>query len=141
MRGRMAELVEQPRFHAVLLISFAAVGLFLAAVGLYGTVAFLVTQRTREIGIRMAVGATPSDIAAVVLKQSAAWTFAGAMAGVLLTLGATRLLSSFLFGVSARDPLTLVTAVAVLLTVALAASANPARRAARVDPATALRNG
>ncbi len=140
MHGRLGELAAGPRFNALLLLAFAAVGLFLAAVGLYGTIAYLVTQRTQEIGIRMSLGARPSEIARLMLTQSAKWTVAGAVIGVVASLATTRLLSSLLFRVSARDPLTLITTVTCLFFVALLATANPARKAASVDPMTALRN-
>ncbi|HMF77220.1 MAG TPA: ABC transporter permease, partial [Bryobacteraceae bacterium] len=110
MHARLGELAAGPRFHTLLLIAFAAVGLFLAAVGLYGTVAYLVTQRTQEIGIRMSLGATPAEVGRLVLAHSARWTLGGAVIGVAASLGATRLLSSLLFRVSPQDPLTLITA-------------------------------
>ncbi|MFZ0594718.1 MAG: ABC transporter permease [Bryobacteraceae bacterium] len=140
MRGRLEELAAGPRFNALLLLAFAALGLFLAAVGLYGTIAYLVTQRTQEIGIRMSLGATPAEIAGLMITYSAKWTLAGAVIGVLASLAITRLLSSLLFHVSARDPLTLMAAIACLFLTALLAAANPARKAASVDPLTALRN-
>jgi ABC-type antimicrobial peptide transport system permease subunit len=114
--------------------------LFLAAVGLYGTIAYLVAQRTQEIGIRMSVGATPSRIAGLMLAHSVKWTLAGAVVGILGSLAATRLLSSLLFRVSAHDPVTLIAAIACLFFVALVATAHPALKAAAVDPMTALRN-
>lgn len=139
MQGRLGEMTEQPRFDALLLLSFAGIGLFLAAVGLYGTVAFLVVQRTQEIGIRMSLGATRSKIVVSMLAQSALWILGGVVVGTLASLAVTRLLSSLLFGVSARDPLTLVSAVVLLTLVAFIATANPARKAAAVDPMKALR--
>lgn len=114
-------------------------GLFLAAAGLYGTIAYLVAQRTQEIGIRMSLGATPSEIARLMLVHSAKWTLAGAAIGLAAALVTTRLLSSLLFRVSARDPLTLIVTIACLLFVALLATANPVRKAAGVDPMSALR--
>ncbi len=140
MRERLSDMAEQPRFNALLLLLFAGVGLFLAAVGLYGTLSFLVTQRRQEIGIRMSVGATPPQIAGLVLSQSGKWACVGAALGVLGALAATRVLSSLLFEVSPRDPLTLSGAIGVLLLIALIATLNPARKAAAVDPMTALRN-
>jgi predicted permease len=140
MHGRLDEFAAGPRFNALLLLAFAAVGLFLAAVGLYGTIAYLVAQRTQEIGIRMSVGATPSRIAGLMLAHSVKWTLAGAVVGILGSLAATRLLSSLLFRVSAHDPVTLIAAIACLFFVALVATAHPALKAAAVDPMTALRN-
>ncbi len=141
MRSRLRDMAEQPRFNALLLVLFAGVGLFLAAVGLYGTLAFLVVERRQEIGIRVSVGATSSQIAGLMLSQSGKWALVGAGLGILGALAATRVLSSLLFQVSARDPLTIAGAVVVLLLVALIATLNPARKAASVDPMTVLRNG
>jgi putative ABC transport system permease protein len=140
MRGRLSELAAGPRFNALLLITFASMGLFLAAVGLYGTIAYLVAQRTQEIGIRMSLGATPAKIASLLLGYSVKWTVTGAAIGILAALATTHLLSSLLFHVSARDPFTLVITLACLFLVATLAAANPARKAASVDPVTALRN-
>ncbi len=140
MHGRLRDLAEGPRFDALLLLSFAVAGLLLAAIGLYGTVAYLVAQRTHEIGIRMSVGATPGRVARMILGHSAKWTLAGAALGIVGSLAATRLLSSLLFRVSARDPLTLSIAVGCLIFTTLLATANPARKAAGVDPVTALRH-
>ncbi|HEX4165099.1 MAG TPA: FtsX-like permease family protein, partial [Bryobacteraceae bacterium] len=103
--------------------------------------AYLVTQCTQEIGIRMSLGATPAGIARMMLAHSIKWTAAGAAVGVIASIATTRLLSSLLFRVSAHDPLTLAIAAVSLIIAALLASANPARRAAAVDPITALRNG
>lgn len=139
MQERLADLSAGPRFNAVLLLAFAAIGLFLAAAGLYGTVAYLVNQRTQEIGIRMALGATRAEIAQLMLAHSAKWTLTGVGLGMLLSLAATRLLSSLLFRVSAQDPLTLVATASCLFVVALVATANPALKAAAVDPIAALR--
>ena len=140
MAGRLSDETEQPRFNALLLVLFAAIGLLLAATGLYGTVAFLVSQRTSEIGIRMSLGATPLQIGLMMLAHSGKWTLIGACAGVLGALAATRVLSSLLFGVSAHDPLTLVFTVSLLFVVALLGTIAPALRAASVDPMQALRN-
>ncbi len=140
MQERLGELTAAPRFNALLLVAFAIVGLLLAAVGLYGTVAYLVTQRTQEIGIRMSLGATRAGIARLMLAHSAKWTLAGAAIGVLASLATMRLLSSLLFRVSARDTFTIAVSVFCLLFAALLATANPARKAAAVDPMTALRS-
>ncbi len=140
MHGRLNELAAGPRFNAWLLLAFAVVGLFLAAVGVYGTAAFLVTQRTPEIGIRMSLGATPAKILALTLNASVKWALLGAGIGIAASFAATRLLSSLLFRVSAHDPLILIAAPACLLLAALLATVNPARKAASVDPMVALRN-
>lgn len=140
MHSRLRELAAGPRFDTLLLVTFAVIGLFLAGVGLYATVSYLVTQRTQEIGIRMALGATPRGVARLILAHSAKWTLSGVAVGVLGSLGAARLLSGLLFRVSGKDPLTLVLAAAFLFIVALLAAATPAHRAASVDPMTALRN-
>jgi predicted permease len=140
---RVGKLAERPRFNALLLGLFAGMGLMLAAIGLYGVMSFLVAQRTREIGIRMALGATPGAVARLVLAHAARWTAAGAVLGAIGSLWAARLLDALLFHVSAKDPWTLASviagAIAVLLGTALAAAWIPSRRAARVDPMQALR--
>ncbi len=140
MSERVGKLAERPRFNAVLLSLFAAMGVVLAAIGIYGVVGFLVAQRTREIGVRMALGATSRGILKMVLWNVARWTIAGAAAGILGAWFCTRLLRSLLFEVSAHDPLLLAAALATLLVVALVAAWVPARRAARFDPLVALRN-
>jgi ABC-type antimicrobial peptide transport system permease subunit len=109
------------------------------AVGLYGVIAFFVTTRTQEIGIRMAVGAQRTDVLWLVLGEGARLACFGIVIGVVGSLATTRLLSSFLFGIRATDPATFVGVAFVLGLVALAASYIPARRALRVDPITALR--
>jgi ABC-type antimicrobial peptide transport system permease subunit len=139
MRQHVGRLAERPRFNAVLLGIFAGMGLLLAAIGLYGVVSFLVAQRTQEIGVRMALGATPGAIARQVLEQAARWTAAGAVLGVLGSLVTLRLLQAMLFQVSWKDPWTLAAALVVLLGVALVAAWIPSLRAARVDPVQALR--
>ncbi|MGH9628073.1 MAG: FtsX-like permease family protein, partial [Bryobacteraceae bacterium] len=139
MRQRVGELAQRPRFNAVLLGLFAGAGLLLAAVGLYGVISFLVEQRTQEIGVRVALGATPGEITKMVLGHAARWTAAGAMLGVAGSLVAARLLSTLLFQIPARDPAPLGGALALLLCVALLAAWIPSRRAALVDPMTALR--
>jgi putative ABC transport system permease protein len=117
---------------------FATLALVLAAVGIYGVMAYAVRQRTREIGTRMAVGATRPDILWLVMRQGALVGGLGIGAGLLIGLAATRSLRSVLFGVSATDPLTLLVATAVLLLTTLLACYIPARRASAVDPARTL---
>ena len=136
---QVSRLAARPRFNAMLLGIFAALGVALAAIGLYGLISFSVAQRTQEIGVRMALGATPGGIVRLVLRHAAGWTAAGAAVGAAGALFVTRLLESMLFGVSAKDPWTLAAAVGVLFGAALAAAWIPARHAARVDPAEALR--
>jgi ABC-type antimicrobial peptide transport system permease subunit len=136
---RVSQLAARPRFNAVLLGIFAALGLALAGIGLYGLIAFLVAERTQEIGMRMALGATPGEIVRLVLRYAGGWTAAGAAVGAAGALLVTRLLESMLFGVSSKDPWTLAGAVVVLFGAALTAAWIPARHAARVDPVEALR--
>jgi len=139
----MKQLVSQsaatPQFNTALLATFAVLALVLAAVGLYGVTSYLVTQRTREIGIRMALGARPGDVFRNVVGKALTLALIGVGVGVAGAIAVTRVMSSLLFGVSTTDPVTFV-AVSVLLTgVALAASFVPARRATKVDPMIALR--
>ena len=140
MQRRVGRLVDRPRFNALLLTLFAGMGVLLAAVGLYGVMAFLVAQRTAEIGVRMALGATPAAITKLVLSRAAGWTLAGVLAGLAGSLFATRIIQSMLFGVEARDPRTFLVVLPLLLLIALAAAWIPTLRAARVDPMIALRH-
>lgn len=140
MQAQMSKLADRPRFNAVLLGLFAGIGLLLAAIGLYGVMSFLVAQRVPEIGVRMALGATPGSVAKLVLSQAARWTIAGALVGIAGSIAAARLLGSLLFQVPKNDPWSLGGAVGLLVAIALMAAWLPARRAARVDPAVALRS-
>jgi hypothetical protein len=139
MTARVGRLTERPRFDAVLLSLFAAIGVVLASLGIYGVVSFFVSQRTQEIGVRMALGATPKDILRMVLVNMAKWVAAGAVLGAVGAWFCGRLLESLLFQVRARDPLLLGVALMALLVVAFLAAWVPARRATRVDPMIALR--
>ena len=139
MRQLVSQSVASPRFNATLISAFAALALVLAAVGLYGVISYLVTQHTREIGIRMALGARPGQVFRSVLGRALVLALIGVAVGLAGAFAVTRVLSTMLFGVSPTDPLTFVTISALLTGVALAASFVPARRATRVDPMVALR--
>jgi len=131
--------VARPRFYALLLAAFASVALALAAVGLYGVIAYGVARRTREIGVRVALGARPRDVLSLVVGDGARLLGIGLGVGLALALAATRLLRGLLFGVSPTDPGSLIAVAVLLSAVALLACALPARRAARLDPVVALR--
>jgi putative ABC transport system permease protein len=129
----------QRRVQMILLATFAGLALLLASLGIYGVLAYLVSGRTQEIGLRMALGAAPGDVLRAVVGQGLGLSAAGIVAGILAALGVTRVLSKVLFGVSPTDPLTFAAVAGLLLTVAAVASYVPARRAMRVDPVRALR--
>ena len=135
----LALSLAQPQLWAALLAVFASLAVILAAVGLYGVVAYLVAQRTHEVGIRMALGATRIDVFSLVVGQGLGLTFGGTLVGIPCALGAARLLVHLVPSVRAGDPLTLTGVSALLLSIAFAASYIPARRATRVDPIVALR--
>ena len=123
----------------LLLTIFATIAMVLAAIGLYGVMSYSVAQRTKEIGVRMALGSRRADVLALVVKQGMTLVLMGIAAGTILSFGMTRLISGMLFGISATDPLTFVGVAALLGVVAFAANYLPARRAASVDPMIALR--
>lgn len=127
------------RYPAFLLAAFSAAALFLSAVGIYGLVAYSIGRRTREFGVRLALGARPADILRLVLRQGMGLTLAGVGAGVVAAFGLTRLLSSILFGVAPTDVLIFTGSALLLLAVALVACYRPARRATRLNPVEALR--
>jgi len=140
MEQLMAKSVAPRRFNLLLLGVFALVGLALAAVGLYGVISYTVTQRTREIGVRMAMGAQRADVLRLVVGEGMKLALIGAFLGLCGALALTRLLKTLLFGVSATDPLTFIAIAAALIIVALLACWIPAQRATKVDPLTALRH-
>ena len=129
----------QPRLNAVLLGVFAAVALLIASLGIYGVLAYSVNQRTREIGLRMALGAKPAGVLQLIVGEGMKVVLFGIGIGLLGGLALGRLVSSLVFGVTVRDPATFATVAVILAAVGLAACAIPARRASRVDPMTALR--
>jgi putative ABC transport system permease protein len=131
--------LSKARFNMTLLVSFAGLALALAAIGIYGVIAYSVAQRTHEMGIRMALGAQKQDILRLVVGQGLVLALIGIGAGIVAALGVTRLMASLLFGVKPTDPLTFLLVSLLLTAVALVASYIPARRAAEVDPMRALR--
>jgi predicted permease len=137
--ARVATDVAPSQFRTALLVSFAGLALLIASIGLYGVIAYSVAQRTMEIGIRMALGARAEDVTRMVLREGVLIGLAGAATGLVAAYGATRLLTSLLYGVAATDPISFALAAVILLAVALAASYVPARRAAQIDPLVALR--
>ena len=139
MEENMATTVAQPRFRAWLIGIFAALALVLAAVGVYGVMSYTVTQRTSEIGVRVTMGAQPQDVFRIIVGEGLRLALIGVGVGLVTALALTRLLRSFLFGISAYDPLTFVGVSLLLTFVAVAASFFPARRATLVDPLVALR--
>jgi predicted permease len=136
----IAHSLADRRLNLWLLGLFAGMALVLSAAGLYGVISYLVAQRTREIGVRIALGAQTRDVIRLVMRQGAGLTGVGIAAGLLSALAFTRVLASLLYGVSAHDPLTFAGIAALLAAVALAATWIPARRAARVDPIQAIRS-
>jgi len=140
----MEELIDESvslrRLNLLLLSAFAYIALALAAVGIYGVIAYAVTQRTQEIGIRMALGAQKRDVLKLVLRQGLLLTLAGVAVGLLASFGLTRLMTRLLYEVSATDPLTFIVIAFLLIAVASLACWIPARRATKVDPLTALRH-
>jgi putative ABC transport system permease protein len=134
----IAVSTAQPRSRTALLGGFAIVALFLTAIGIHGVMAYVTSQRTHEIGVRMALGALPSQVLVLVLRQGLVMVSAGLFAGTFGALALTRLLASLLFNTTATDPLTFAAVVLLLTLVATAACSIPARRAACTDPSLAL---
>jgi len=140
MADIVSESVARPRFQMALLSAFATIALILAGIGVYGVMAYSVEQRTREIGVRVALGASGGDVVRLVLSQGIAITGAGIALGLAEAAAVTRLLDAMLFGLTPLDPLTFVVAPLTLGVVASIAAYLPARRAAKVDPIVALRS-
>ena len=140
MEERFGVVNQRPRFSMALLSTFAALALLLAAVGVYGVTAHSVSVRTKEIGIRMALGAEPERVASLVLREGLKLVTFGVLLGVAGALALTRVLQSQLFEVSPTDPLTFVLTALILISIGAAACYLPARRATRVDPLKTLRS-
>jgi putative ABC transport system permease protein len=139
MDERIADTVWQRRLSGALFIVFGALALVLANVGVFGVMSYTVSQRTREIGVRVAMGARPRDVLTLVIGDGAKLIAAGLGAGLIVSLVAARIIDNLLYQVSATDPLTYLAVVILLAAVALVACYIPARRAMKVDPMTALR--
>ena len=140
----MAEIVDrslaQRRLTTILLVGFGAVALVLAAVGIYGVVAYSVSQRMREFGIRVALGATRREVTRLVVGQGTSMALAGALVGLTIAILGARIMSSLVYGVVPRDVVSMAAASTLLMAVAALASYIPSRRAAGVDPGMALRS-
>jgi predicted permease len=139
MEGRLRTSLARPRLYALLIDGFSAFALFIAVIGLFGGLSYGVTQRTREIGVRTALGAAPRDILSLVMKQGALLAVTGVVIGLGLAAATGRYIAAFLFGVEPLDPATFAIVGATLMVIALVACAIPARRAARIDAIEALR--
>jgi predicted permease len=139
MEGRLETATARPRFRTVLVVAFAGVALLLALAGVYGVMAYNVSQRIPELGVRIALGATPATIMRLIVTQGAKLAVAGLALGLGLALWSARVLEGLLFGVAPRDPLTLILVTGVVALAVLLATYIPGRRAVRVDPVIALR--
>jgi putative ABC transport system permease protein len=139
LRQRVDKLADPARFQTLLVGFFAATGLALSLIGLYGVIAFLVAQRRQEIGVRMALGADKYDILTLVMGSSLRLILIGTVLGLVGALATTRLLTSLLYGIRPNDPVTFGLVTSLLVLVAVVAALIPARAAARVDPIVALR--
>ncbi len=141
LRSVVDTSLARQRFSMIVIGVFAAAALALAMIGLYGVIAYGVAQRTREIGVRMALGARPRDVVTLVVGEGVRVTAAGVVVGLVVAFGATRLMRSLLYGVSATDARIYVVVAMLTTATAVLASYVPARRATRVNPTTALRDG
>jgi ABC-type antimicrobial peptide transport system permease subunit len=139
MRVLISDSIATPRFRTFLVATFAGVALLLAMAGVYGVMSYLVTQRTSELGLRMALGSSPSEVVRLVLSRAALLAALGLGGGIALAIGGSRFIASLLFGVKATDEVGYAAAAFAIATITLAAAAIPAWRAARIDPAIALR--
>jgi putative ABC transport system permease protein len=139
MEDVLSKAQARPRFLTLLLSFFSVVALAIATVGIYGVISYSVARRTKEFGLRMALGAQDTDVLGLVMKQGAGMVFIGIVGGLAIALALTRLMASLLFGVTPTDVLTYGSVTAVLLAVALAACYVPAKRATQVDPIKTLR--
>jgi ABC-type antimicrobial peptide transport system permease subunit len=139
MDDAVAASVAEPRFRMVLLGLFAGAAMLIATCGLYGLMAYAVTQRRREIGVRMALGATRRDVQRLVLGRALRIVAVGLVIGLVGAVGVTRVLQTFLFGVTPTDPIAFAAVTLLLLAVGVLAAWLPARRATRIDPSAALR--
>jgi len=139
LRQRVGKMADQPRFETVLVGFFAAAGLLLSMIGLYGVIAFSANQRTQEIGVRMALGASKFDILRLISWEGVRLIALGGVMGLGLALGVSRLCKSLLFSIGPYDPMTFISVALLLLLVALAATLIPARVAMNVEPVVALR--
>ncbi len=139
MKQILSELVSRPRFNLLLLSIFSLVAVILATVGVYGVMSYAVTQKTREIGVRLALGAQPSDVRKLIIWQGAQLTIIGVALGLVAAFGLTRLMSSLLYGISVTDPLTFAGVAVLLSVVALLSCYLPALRASKMDPMVSLR--
>ncbi len=140
MEENIGRQIERPRFETMLLALFALIGVVLAAVGQFGVISCLVTQRSSELGVRMALGATPRRVVALVLRNTLAWTIGGSVAGLIVAFGSAKQLESMLYGVQARDVWTCAAVFGLLLMVSIVAAWQPSWRASRLDPAQVLRH-
>jgi ABC-type antimicrobial peptide transport system permease subunit len=139
MEQYVGEALRRPRMYAVLVACFALLAVILAVIGIYGLIAYVVTERTHEIGIRLALGASRADVFRAMFGEGARLTFTGLALGVVSAVGLRGVVATLLFGIAPGDPASYLLAVTGFAAVALAVSAVPARRASRVDPTTALR--
>jgi len=139
MEQRLSKAISQPRFRTNLIALFAVVALILACVGIYGVISYSVSQRTHEIGIRMALGARTGDVLRMVVRQAIGLAVIGVALGLAASYALTSLMSTLLFGVKPTDPPTFIATAVLLGITALVASYLPARRATKVDPLVALR--